>query len=164
MTIAGILASAEPWDRDSISQIFKNRNLDDIEGVWQFPNDGPTMLIHRSSSTNYEIVLLDSPALDIKPCSVIGQAVITADSNKYDAHLQSKPLGDKRIKRTQAVFTVKDGNTLSIKPYSTGKKISLKRWIPYYLRVTITDQKAPDGLIVAKKIYPIDMLKYKPCF
>ncbi len=147
-------AQASPWDADSIRTALDGRVLDPIEGVWQFPDDGATLLILRASATTFDIIMLDSPRLDVPPGINIGSAAVTPTLRTYDAKLDNKALGDNKLKKSTTSITVTDDGVLRFKPYSQGWSMSIKRWIPYFLRITFREDSKPDGLTGATRIYP----------
>ncbi len=147
---------ASPWDIDSITAIFGGRQPDPIEGLWQFPADGAVLLIEKRSASTYDITILDSPSLDVRPGTVIGTAVTTPTAGVYDANFDPKPIKNKRLKKANAALKLSDGY-LSFKPYTTGKRVALWRWIPYFFRITVFDDNSrPSGLDGARRIYPPD--------
>ncbi len=156
MCLIPLLSFAAEWDEAYLEALFADRLLDPIEGVWQFPADGASLVIVKESSTTYDIFLLDSPRLDVKPGTLIGSAVTTPKRNYYDGELKPRHLGDKTKLGTQSVtFTVNDGGTLSIRPYSDGYKISLRRWFNYFFKISISrDNSRPKDLDGARRVYP----------
>lgn len=155
-------AAASPWDGDSIASIFSGRVLDPIEGVWEMPGDGAALLIAKSAPSTFDIILLDSPRLDLDPGMVLGRAVAAPTPGTYDATLKTYALGHKRIKGTSMVMKIVGGCNLQFKPYSEKWSLSLNRWIYRVLRVTPVKGKAPEGLVGAKRIYPVGPDNYKP--
>lgn len=158
-----LIAKSDPWDRDSVAAMLSGRELDPIEGVWQFPADGAKVLISRQSASTFALILLDSPRLDAIPGTTIGIATITAASGKYDVKLDHKALGDPHIKGAQAILTVDEKGLLKIAPYKTGKKLNLRRWVPYLMRVVENNDTRPTNLDGARKTYPLTPEIYKPC-
>lgn len=161
LLISGV-AAASPWDGDSIASIFANRRLDPIEGVWQMYDDGAAFIITKVASTTYSIVLLDSPRLDLMPGLELGRVVATPVDGTYDATLKTSALGNKRIKGTTMVMKIIDGCKMQFKPYSEKWAISFNRWIYRILRVTPVKKNAPEGLIGARRVYPLGPDNYKP--
>lgn len=165
--VAGMLAissavAASPFDGDSIASMFQGRVLDPIEGVWQMYDDGAAIIITKIASTTYKIVLLDSPRLDIEPGTELGRAVATPVSGTYDATLKAYALGHKRVKGTSMVMKIVDGCNMQFKPYSEKWSISFNRWIYRMLRVTPVKGRAPEGLVGARRVYPLGPDNYKP--
>lgn len=163
MLAISLSAAASPWDGDSIASIFAGRVLDPIEGVWQMPDDGAAILITRAATDAYAIILLDSPRLDAEPGTVLGRAVASPEPGTYDATLHTSDLGHKRIKGTTMVLKIIDGRNLQFRPYSEKWSLSLRRWFYRVLRVTPVKGRAPEGLVGAKRVYPIGPDNYKPC-
>lgn len=157
-----VMAIAAPWDSDSIAAIFGGRQPDPIEGLWQFPADGASLLIVKQSATTYDIAIIDSPRLDVKPGTHIGMAVTTPTKGTYDARLDSKPLNNKHLKKATVALTVNDGY-LRFTPYSRGKRVTFWRWLPYLFRVGVYDDNSrPGNLDGAAKVYPIDESNLRP--
>ena len=154
-------ANAKPWDRDSIAQILSGRVLEPIEGLWQWPDDGTLALISRSSESTFDLIIIDSPRLDIMPGTVMGKAVATPQVNIYDARIYSGS-GEKATKCT--ITTTDGGRHLAFEGYREGKRVSLWRWLPYMFRITVRDNAGrPKGLEGPVKVYPTDYKTHKPC-
>lgn len=149
-------ALASPWDEDSIAHIFSGRVVDDVEGVWRFPRGGAVLLICRSSMSSYDIRVIDSPRLDMRPGTKIGVMYETPKKNTYDGNLKLKPLGKSiKLKSSDMVFKVNDDGYLCLYPYKTGYSISFKRLFYRFFKIPIIENDdKPEGLIGAKRIYP----------
>lgn len=152
-----------PWDADSLASIFDGRQLAPIEGVWQVHDDGAMLLITKESASTFSIILLDSPLLDAPTGVTIGRAVATADADRYDATLERGALADRKLRPTRLVLSVTADGMLRFVPYSTGVKINLKRWVPYLLRIVENNDKRPNGLMGARRIFPLTPDTYQPC-
>lgn len=161
--VAVVLSHADTWDQDSIAKALGDHELDIIEGVWQFPDDGARLMILRSTAYTYNIVLLDSPRLDVRPGIVIGKAKITPTPRTYDAELTNSPSGDRSLRKSTTKIVVTPEGMLRLSPYSQGLSVSFRRWIPYFLRLTFKLTGKPDGLEGAVKVYPVQDSSYKPC-
>ncbi len=159
--VIALYANADPWDSDSIAQILSGRVLEPIEGLWQWPDDGTLALISRSSESTFDLIVIDSPRLDIAPGTVMGRAVSTPKVNVYDARIYSGS-GEKSTKCT--ITTVASGSRLAFEGYREGKRVSLWRWLPYVFRITVRDNAGrPKGLEGPSKLYPKDYKTHKPC-
>ena len=152
-----------PWDADSLASIFADRQLEPIEGVWQIHDDGAMLLIAKESQSTFTIILLDSPLLDAPTGVAIGRAVATADADRYDATLERGAIADSKLRPTRLVLSVTSDGMLRFAPYSTGVKLNLKRWVPYLLRIVEKNNSRPEGLIGARRIFPLLPDSYKPC-
>lgn len=151
------------WDADSLASIFAGRQLAPIEGVWQIHDDGAMLLIARETSSTFTIVLLDSPLLDAPTGVPIGKAVASATADKYDAILERGTISDNKLQNTRLVLTVTADGMLRLDPYTTGKKINLKRWIPYLFRIVEDNNTRPHGLMGASRIFPLFSPSRMPC-
>lgn len=151
-----LLSFAAEWDEAYVEALFADRILDPIEGVWQFPADGASVVIVKHSSSTFDIFLLDSPRLDVMPGTLIGSAVTSPKRNYYDGELRPRQLGDKtKLGKQSVTFTVNDGGTLSIRPYSDGYKLSFRRWFNYFFKISISrDNSRPKDLDGARRVYP----------
>lgn len=151
-----VMAYTSPWDEDSIAHIFSGRTVDDVEGVWRFPRGGAVLLICRASAISYDIRVLDSPRLDMRPGTKIGEIYETPKKNTYDGNMRLKPLGKKvKLKSSDMVFKVTDDGYLCLYPYKTGYSISFKRLFYRFFKIPIVENEGkPDGLIGAKRIFP----------
>lgn len=150
------LSVSAEWNEKYVRDLFSGRLIDPIEGVWQFPADGASIVIVKATSTTFDIFLLDSPRLDVKPGTLVGSAVVSPKRNYYDGELKPRNLGKKMKLGNQSVtFTVNDNGTLTIRPYSDGYKVSFRRWLNYFLKISITrDNGRPKDLDGARRIYP----------
>lgn len=155
------LSARAQWSMASAREALSGRPLDPVEGVWQFPADGATLLITRASATTFRIVLLDSPDLSAKPGTEIGTAVVTATAGHYDASLSSRQLGNKRLKQNTMELIATDDGALQFKPYREKSSVSLKRWLYYFFRVNVVNGSSPSNT-GALRLYPMPA-GYKPC-
>lgn len=164
LTLACALPTAarSVWDEVASSYFHEGYSFDNIEGVWQFPDDGATLLIKRTSASTFDIMLLDSPHLIVTDPITIGKAATAPTKNTYNARLSASSLADKRLKDNDIKLTITEVGMLSLSPYHHKLKLHLRRWIPYFFRVGIERGEMPDGLIGASRLYPLTTLNYKP--
>lgn len=163
MCASALIGWGRPWDADSLASIFAGRPLAPIEGVWQIHDDGAMLLIARETNSTFAIVLLDSPLLDAPTGVPIGKAVATANAERYDATLERGTISDNKLQNTRLVMTVTADGMLRLDPYHTGKKINLKRWVPYLFRIVENNNTRPSGLMGASRIFPLFPPSQKPC-
>lgn len=156
MMLVSFASHSAEWDEHFVEGLFADRLLDPIEGVWQFPADGATIVIVKDTSTTFDIFLLDSPRLDVKPGTLVGSAIASPKKNYYDGELKPRNLGNKlKLGKQSVTFTVNDGGTLSIRPYSDGYKMSFRRWFSYFLKISIVRENGrPKDLDGARRVYP----------
>lgn len=156
ISIIPLISLSAEWDESYVEGLFADRLLDPIEGVWQFPADGATIAIVMDTSTTFDIFLLDSPRLDVKPGTLVGSAIMSPKKNYYDGELKPRNLGNKlKLGKQSVTFTVNDGGTLTIRPYSDGYKMSLRRWFSYFFKISIMKENGrPKDLDGARRVYP----------
>lgn len=156
VVLVPLLCFSAEWDEDYVKSLFADRLLDPIEGVWQFPADGASLVIVKNSSTTFDIFLLDSPRFDVKPGTLVGSAVISPKKNYYDGELKPRNLGKKLKLGNQLVtFLVGDNGSLAIRPYSDGYKVSFRRWLNYFFKISISRENGrPKDLDGARRIFP----------
>ena len=58
--------------------------LQNIEGIWEYPDDSTCVLIKKSDDLNYDIILVTSPDCRLQPGDVIGSLHSQADPTKFD--------------------------------------------------------------------------------
>lgn len=159
----------EGYEKDSVIARMKEMPLHNIEGVWQFVNDGAIIAIERFNPDNiagiqnnhYRMVIIKSPMRAIEQGTVMGYITSTAKRNIYDASIYTSG-GLEGILSLPKTFTLNlsDDNLLSFNEYKTEININLWKWVPYIYRVgfSITDTR-PKGLDGCARIYPISNSK-----
>lgn len=139
--------------------------LHDIEGIWQFVDNGTTIAIEQFNpdviagvqSHLYRIVIINSARLSIEPGTVMGYASATTKENCFDARIftDGKLNGILSIPQTFTLNLTDDASRLSFNEYKTEVKINLWRLIPYIYRVGVSVKNTrPKGLDGCIKIYP----------
>lgn len=163
MVAAAIAATAitlhaedDVWDKEYIRNMYAGRKLTPIEGVWQFPGDGAIIAITASSATTCDIIVLDSPKLNVAPGTHIGTAVLTAKNGTYDGTLKSREFGKKgKLGSENVTFNIAEGGRLIVRPYSTGLSLSFRRWFYRIFGLSIVNNNTrPKDIDGALRIYP----------
>ena len=149
-------AGNDVWDTEYVESLYAGRKLAPIEGVWQFPGNGATIAVTATSSTTYDIILIDSPKLSATPGTLIGTATMTAKKDTYDGTLSSKDFGKKgRFGNESVTFSIVSGGRMIIKPYSTGLTVSFRRWFYRIFGFSIvSNDSRPKDLDGALRIFP----------
>ena len=154
----------EGYEKDSVIARMKQSPLHNIEGVWQFVNDGAIVAIERFDPKNvagnqsyyYRMVIIKSPMRAIETGTVMGYIVPTAKRNIYDAKIYTSG-GLEGILSIPKTFTLNlsDDNYLTFNEYKTEIKINLWRWVPYIYRVGLSIKNTrPDGLDGCIRLFP----------
>lgn len=164
LLMPSVCAFAQQWDQPYVESLFKDRALSPIEGVWQFPADGATIAIVASSASTFDIFLLDSPRLDVRPGTPVGEAVATPSDNCFDGVLESKKFGkDGKLNSPSVTFTVNSNGALVIKPYKTGYSVSFKRWFYRMFGLSLVENnRRPAGLDGARRLFPYMVSDHYP--
>lgn len=84
------------FDYTSAKGYCDNKTIDDLEGIWEFPDDETDVMICRSQweKHSYDIIVLSSPDCRLGAGSVIGHASRSADANKFKVSLYTRISSD----------------------------------------------------------------------
>lgn len=152
--LATIGSSGQIFVSDSIVSLFAGRVTDPVEGVWKWPDDGATMLICRRTPTSFTITILDSPRPGVRPGTKIGQLISAPQRGEYDCHIDPSALGTGKARGKDCRVTLVEGDRLMFSPYRRNDSFSLRRLVPYLLRVGFSSSNRPTTLDGARRIYP----------
>lgn len=134
-----------------------------IEGIWQTTTDGAKVAIIKGSIPSAErpqgagaldgqlIVILDSPRPSIATGTVMGWALPSAKTGRWDAwiftDMQGRELSDPR----RFTLAAEDDTHLQMIPVHKGISLTLWKMIPYMFRRGISEtddrEKGLDGMI-----------------
>lgn len=152
------------YQYDSVVTRLDQSPLHDIEGVWQFIDNGATIVIERFDpdvvagyqANIYRIIIIKSPMLSIENGTLMGYISNTAKRNCYEGKLYTKGSLDGILSKPQTfTLNLTDDYLLSFHEYKTEVKIDLWRWIPYMYRVGFSIKNTrPKGLDGCVRIYP----------
>lgn len=151
-------------NRDSVELRLSQSPLHDIEGIWQFTEDGAYVVIEQAQADKmpargivmYQMVVLESPRLSVRPGTVMGYATLTAKADCYDAYVYTDFDGGAILSKAERfTLTLKDSR-LQFKRHKSGVKINLWRFVPYMFRYSVkTYDERPKDLDGCIKIYPL---------
>lgn len=143
---------------------FKTRidslTINPIEGIWKMtPGGGETMFAvcaKPGSESEFDIIIIESPDWRIKSGTKCGKLWVAARKGVYDCMMLSNPSKPMSYGKYTATVELDDqGRRLIFKPYKKKRSISLKRWLPYFFRISITEEDTrPKDLDGAYRIYP----------
>ena len=153
------------YEYDNVITRLSQAPLHDIEGIWQFVDNGTTIAIEQFNPDVivgeqpylYRIVIINSDRLSIETGTIMGYASATTKENCFDARIFSdgKLNGILSIPKTLTMNLTNDASRLSFNEYKTEVKINLWRLIPYIYRVGFSIKNTrPKGLDGCIKIYP----------
>lgn len=133
--------------------------LSQVEGIWEYPEDGARVLIKSDPAIpgSFTLMVLSTPDCRLEPGDIIGRLYGSVDPKQF--RLNQSTRKDKsvltRFCDCMAVLSA-DGETLRVKSPNLKLKINLNTLLPRFWRVVrlSVDNPAselPAGLI---KIYP----------
>ncbi len=134
------------YNRDSVEARLRSMPLHIIEGIWQFPSDGATIVIERSrhdgpmtdDAVTYNMILLKSPMRSLLPGTEMGTLKPTAKRGAYSAVLYTDTDGGQRLlKPKNFTLTLNDDGHLSFHKHGSSIKVSIWRLLPYVSRLGI---------------------------
>lgn len=154
--VALTAAPAVPAHRDQAIHALEGRAIDDIEGVWRWPDDGAEIAILRLTADTYSIVALHTGNFHPAPGTVIGKATATAQRHRYRASIATS-LGGSGVpgRHRDFIIDVSDASRLALTPVRSGLRVDLWRLIPYLFRVSVSRRPTnTEGLDGALRVYP----------
>lgn len=159
------------YDTERAIEICSSLPLDNLEGVWLYPEDKVTVIILRkedvsSSLPVYDISVVESDDTNLLPGEIIGNIESTAETSKYKITLFTERSGNiLKNPKTCLASLSKDTDALILKG-NNGKKFNLRinlnptRLLPTFWRFVrisansgnkSSANEAPVGMV---KIYP----------
>lgn len=150
-------------DRDIVERRLKLLPLHDIEGIWQWVDNGSVIVIERycpenvphSEMYSYRMIVLRSPRLSVRPGTVMGYINATAKRNCYEAGIYTDFDGGTVLFNAKRFVLTLDGRRMSFAKRKSSVKVNLWRLAPYMFRYSITrrddNMKGLDGCV---KLYP----------
>lgn len=153
------VSGSEYTDLLSGRQYCDTAPLDRIEGIWEYPDDGVTVLIRRQGATTgiYEVVAIDSEDTRITPGNIIGQLESSPDPRQFRLTLLTKARKGVLGTPAQCLATLStEGDALFVKSKKTkiifNPSVLLPRfWRVARIRTSDPLDKMPAGMI---KVYP----------
>lgn len=159
------------YDIDRAIEICDSVPLDNLEGVWIYPEDNVTVLILKNEKTSlsslpqYEIRVVESTDCNLNPGEYLGKIIPTPDRKKFTVELLTERKGIELLKPKTCIATLSaDGDALTFRHNSSKIRLRLNLnpsiLLPKLWRGMIRigtsssakdSDKAPEGMI---KIYP----------
>lgn len=133
-------------DIDSIKRRLTSLPLHIIEGIWQFPADGATVVIERFNPDNtrddgaarYRIVILRSPQRSMIPGTVMGYLSPSAKRGVYTAKIYTAGDGGSTLIRPKRfTLTLNDDGHLSFRRHRSSVYVNVWRLLPYVSRLGV---------------------------
>lgn len=151
------------YDEESVRARCDAVDLQPIEGVWYYPDEGMTVVVERipsdGYSMQYRLVLVDSDDMMLLPGTVIGYCKATADANKFRLWLYGEQC-DSILENPQVCLASLDEHAqlLSVERSEVKMRVrvNFSRFLPKLLKgISVTASSSevdvPEGF---RKIYP----------
>lgn len=159
------------YDLQMAKEICDELPLENIEGVWLYPDDKVTVTILREETEltynefpSYSISVIDTSDARLHPGEEIGRLYATAEADVYRIELSTEKKNELLLKPKSVLATLsKDGETLLIKQQKSPLKgrvhLNINRLLPGFWKIVSigvssnanSSVKAPLGMV---KIYP----------
>ena len=157
------------YDIDKAKEICDESPLENVEGVWVYPEDKVTVMImadenKTNSLTEYSIRVVETSDARLHPGEEIGRLYATAQENVYKIELQTEKKNEYLLKPKAVMATLsKDGDTFIIKRDQAALKgrinLNFNRLLPGFWKIVSTGisgsgqhkVETPVGLV---KVYP----------
>lgn len=156
---AALFASASPYDEGEARAWCDTNVLCDVEGIWEYPEDGARVLIKADATQpgSYTLSIVSTADCRLEPGDVIGRLHSSADARQFRLNQSTKK--DKNVMSRffdcVAVLSA-DGETLRVKSPRLKLKITPYTILPRFWRavrigVENPTDDLPRGLV---KVYP----------
>ena len=149
-------------DEATMKEKFAEMPLQQLEGIWEYPNEEMKLAIERYSGEQnvaYRIILLESTDLELLPGTVVGYIAPSADAKKFQLwiYTQSSQTGLKAPMECVATLSA-DATSLTFVPphYKMKVRINMIRFFTNIFRgVSVIPEKVEEKLPVGfRKVYP----------
>ena len=171
-TGGNVFAQEIAFDIEEAKQICDSLPLQQIEGIWIYPEDSVTVLILEEPSAeknsqleSYSISIIDSPDCRLSPGDKFGRLFATPNSDAYKIELFTEKNNDLLLKPKSCLATLsKNGDSIIIKKEKSKFKgrlnFNFNRLLPGFWKIVSTGispnysnsgQNLPVGMV---KIYP----------
>ena len=131
----------------------------DACGVWETTASGSVLRFSRRAGARdaYTVAVIESSDYRIAPGTVIGSLTATAVPLCYDAEFISHPAESSvSLKGKKQNFIVEFDSRMrscTFKAYRRGKRVSLRRLLPYLFRIAVIESdNRPEGIDGAVRI------------
>lgn len=157
------------YDLDKAKEICDRLPLEDIEGIWLYPDDKVTVMIMNDSEglgnslPSYSISVVETSDVRLKRGEVIGRLKATAEDRVFQIELSTEKKNDLLLKPKSCLATLsKDGDTFIIKkqksPFKGRLNFNFNRLLPGFWKIVSAglsqngnSLQPPVGMV---KIYP----------
>ena len=162
------------YDIDMAKEICADLPLENVEGVWLYPEDNITVMILNENDKErknllpvYSISVVQTSDSRLHPGDEIGKLFATADENVFKIELSTEKNNELLLKPKSCLATLsKDGDTFFIKreksPVKARLNLNFNRLLPGFWKIVSTGISSSDkGNSVQ---YPVGMVKIYPSY
>lgn len=151
--------------RTQVEERLSQLPLHDIEGIWQWIDNGSYIVIERYVDSNqpndelrrYRMVVLRSPRLSVVPGTVMGYLKSTAKKDCFEACIYTDFDGATTLSAARNFTINLSDRRLSFTKQKSEIKVNLWRMVPYMFRYSITKRgDSRRGLDGCEKVFPLE--------
>lgn len=161
------------YDIDMAREICADLPLEEVEGIWIYPEDKVTVLILNDENSvtgnsfpTYSISVVDTSDSRLHPGEKIGSLKATAQERVYQIELSTEKKNDLLLKPKSCIATLtKDGDAFTIKkqklPFKGRLSFNFNRLLPGFWKIVSTgiSQNSSNSVSV-----PVGMVKIYPSY
>ena len=175
-SVYGSLLAETPrvaYDIDMAKEICSQLPLENVEGVWLYPDDKVTVLILNDNDNSgnlllpsYTISVVETSDARLHPGEVIGKLSATAQDNVYKIELSTEKKNDLLLKPKSCMATLsKDSDSFIIKrsnaPFKGRLNLNFSRLLPGFWKLVSVGVSQNNGSSVS---LPVGMVKIYPSY
>ena len=160
------------YDIDKAKEICDESPLENVEGIWIYPEDKVTVMILNDNEESigqlptYSISIVDTSDARLHPGDIIGKLYATAEGNTYKIELSTEKKNELLLKPKSCLASLsKDGDTFIIKkqkaPFKGRLNFNFNRLLPGFWKIVSTGISQNNNNSLQP---PIGMVKVFPSY
>lgn len=142
-----------------VVELGKDAEHIDACGIWETTASGSVLEFSRLPGARdaYSVAIVESADYRLEPGTPVGTLTATAVPGTYDAEFTTDPAGGNRSLKSKKQHFIVEFDPLmrscTFKAYRKGKRVNLRRLLPYLFRVAVIDRsERPEGIDGAVRI------------
>lgn len=162
------------YDIDMAKEICRELPLENVEGIWLYPDDKVTVMIlkdedrgNANTFSGYNISVVDTSDARLRPGDVIGRLTATAQEDVFKIELSTERKNDLLLKPKSCLASLnKEGDAFIIKkqkaPFKGRLNLNLSRLLPGFWKmvsVGVSQNSSQNSVQV-----PVGMVKIYPSY
>lgn len=161
------------YDIDMAKEICADLPLENVEGIWVYPDDQVTVMIlneqdksSRNSFPTYSITVVETSDARLHPGDEIGKLYGTVDEYTFRIELSTEKKNDLLLQPKSCLATIsKDGDKFTIKkqksPIKGRLNLNFNRLLPGFWKIVSTGISTSNGSSMQA---PVGMVKLFPSY